>query len=191
MVAMSKYIGFTLIEILVSLAILLSVLAIGVPSLNNFIVSMRVDNEISLLHRMLLFARNSAINNELYVTICPLNDSNICTDNWQGQLSVFSDINKNRVYEANNDELLLKVKPAIKNNDKLQYGQRRNALIYGPTGHLVIWGGNATFKYCPENHTDKSRGLVVSTSGRVYETTYNNRYEQDTNRSGGKLVCRD
>jgi len=188
---MSKYIGFTLIEILVSLAILLSVLAIGVPSLNNFIVSMRVDNEISLLHRMLLLARNSAINNELYVTICPLNDSNICTDNWQGQLSVFSDINKNRVYEANNDELLLKVKPAIKNNDKLQYGQRRNALIYGPTGHLVIWGGNATFKYCPENHTDKSRGLVVSTSGRVYETTYNKRYEQDTNRSGKKLVCRD
>jgi type IV fimbrial biogenesis protein FimT len=104
---------------------------------------------------------------------------------------VFSDINKNRVYEANNDELLLKVKPAIKNNDKLQYGQRRNALIYGPTGHLVIWGGNATFKYCPENHTDKSRGLVVSTSGRVYETTYNKRYEQDTNRSGKKLVCRD
>ena len=90
---------------------------------------MRVDNEISLLHRMLLLARNSAINNELYVTICPLNDSNICTDNWQGQLSVFSDINKNRVYEANNDELLLKVKPAIKNNDKLQYGQRRNALL--------------------------------------------------------------
>lgn len=187
---MSKYIGFTIIEVLVAMAILLSLIAIGIPSLNDFVIRMRVDNEISLLHRMLLLARNSAINSELYVTICPLNNNAECSVNWQDEISVFSDINRNRTYEPGIGELILKVKPAIKSDDKLQYGKNRNALIYGPTGHLVIWGGNATFKYCPKNHANKSRGIVVSRSGRVYETTYNVKHAQDTNRSGKILVCR-
>jgi type IV fimbrial biogenesis protein FimT len=189
MVVMSKYIGFTIIEILVSLAILLSLIAIGIPSLNNFIIYMRVDNEISSMHRMLLLARNSAINNELYVTICPLNNDKKCITDWSEKLSVFNDINKNRSYEPNIGESIIKTKPAIRPNDKLQYGKGRNALIYGPTGHLVIWGGNATFKYCPHNHANKSRGIVVSTSGRVYKTVYNAKRAQDTNRSGRVIIC--
>ncbi len=186
---MSKYLGFTLIEILVSLAILLSLITIGIPSLNNFIIYMRVDNEISAMHRMLLLARNSAINNELYVTLCPLNSAKKCTTDWSKKLSVFNDINKNRRYEANIGESIIKTKSAIRPSDKLQYGKGRNALVYGPTGHLVIWGGNATFKYCPKNHADKSRGLVISTSGRVYETVHNTKRAQDTNRSGKVIVC--
>jgi type IV fimbrial biogenesis protein FimT len=187
---MSKYIGFTIIEAMVAMAVLLTLIAIGIPSLNDFIVRTRVDNEISILHRMLLLARNSAINNELYVTICPLNSKAECSGDWRNEISVFSDINKNRLYEPSKGESILKIKPAIKNDDKLQYGKNRNALIYGPTGHLVIWGGNATFKYCPKNHADKSRGIVVSTSGRVYETIYNDKHSQDTNRSGKVLICR-
>ena len=71
---MSKYIGFTIIETLVSLAILLSLIAIGIPNFNSFLINMRVDSEIAVLHRMLLLARNNAINSEVYVTICPLNN---------------------------------------------------------------------------------------------------------------------
>ena len=186
---MSKYIGFTIIEALVSLAILLSLFAIGVPNFNNFLINMRVDNEITLLHRMLLLARNSAINSELYVTICPLNNQLKCNSNWQSEVSVFSDINKNRIYEPNIGDFIIQIKPAIQSGDKLQYGKGRNALIYGPTGRLVIWGGNATFKYCPKNHDDKSRGIVVSVSGRVYETIHSEKHMQDINRSGKKLIC--
>ncbi len=186
---MSKYIGFTIIELLVSIAILSSLVSIGVPSINEFLVRMRVDSEISLLHRMLLLARNNAVNNELYVTLCPLTSQLKCSSNWQGEVSVFSDINKNRIYEPNAGDFLIKTKPAIPDGDKLQYGKNRIALIYGPTGRLAIWGGNATFKYCPENHDDKSRGLVVSVSGRVYQTAYDDKYSQDTNRSGKTLLC--
>lgn len=186
---MSKYLGFTIIEVLVSLAILLSLITIGIPSLDNFIIHMRVDNEISAMHRMLLLARNSAINNELYVTFCPLDNDNKCTTDWGKKLTVFKDINKNRRYEINIGESIIKIKSAINPNDKLQYGKGRNALVYGPTGHLVIWGGNATFKYCPKSHENKSRGLVISTSGRVYETAYNAKRAQDTNRSGKIIVC--
>ena len=182
--------GFSLIETMITVAILISIITIAIPSLANLTIRMRVDNEISLLHRMLLLARNSAINNEQYVTVCPLNDDERCTQDWQGEISVFSDLNKNRRYEPDNGDTILKVKAPIKNDDKLQYGKKRNALIYGPTGHLVIWGGNATFKYCPKDHSGKSRGIVVSTSGRAYKTVYNKKQAQDTNRSGQGLICR-
>jgi type IV fimbrial biogenesis protein FimT len=182
--------GFSLIETMITVAILISIITIAIPSLANLTIRMRVDNEISLLHRMLLLARNSAINNEQYVTVCPLNDDERCTQDWQGEISVFSDLNKNRRYEPDNGDTILTVKTPIKNDDKLQYGKKRNALIYGPTGHLVIWGGNATFKYCPKDHSDKSRGIVVSTSGRAYKTVYNKKQAQDTNRSGQGLICR-
>ena len=53
--------AFTLIELIISIAVTSILVTIATPSLNEFIVQLRVDNEISQLHRMLLITRNSAI----------------------------------------------------------------------------------------------------------------------------------
>ncbi|MCI2283147.1 prepilin-type N-terminal cleavage/methylation domain-containing protein [Colwellia sp. MSW7] len=64
--------GFTLIEIMVAISIVAIMTTIALPSLNTFIVKMRVDNEISELQRLLLTARNLAINTGKNTTVCPL-----------------------------------------------------------------------------------------------------------------------
>jgi type IV fimbrial biogenesis protein FimT len=189
MVAMSKYIGFTLIEILISLAILLSVLAIGVPSLNNYIVNTRVDNEIFTIHRLLLIARNSALTSNSKVTLCPINSQGACTNLWHKELSVFTDTNNNKIYEPMLNEKIVAFKPAIKTGDKLQYGKTRIGLTYSATGHLSGWGQNATFSYCPANHNDKSRGIIVAISGRSYASTSNKKKTANIRRSGKKITC--
>lgn len=186
---MNKTNGFTLLELLTTLTILMLLITIGVPSMANFTVKMRVDNEISTIKRMLAFTKNTAINSNTNITICPLNEANICTTNWHLTLTVFSDHNKNKIYEPANKEVILQVKKPIHKEDKLQYGKDRTALVYGPTGHLVIWGGNATFKYCPKDHEDKNRGLVISRAGRVYETTNLKKDGLDRNRSGKLIIC--
>jgi len=187
---MNRHIGFTLLELLTSMTILMLLITIGMPSLANFTVKMRVDREISTLHKMLVFTKNTAVNSNTYVAICPLNKNNICTTNWHLTVSVFSDHNKNKIFEPNAGELLLKIKDPIKPDDKLQYGKKRTALIYGPTGHLAIWGGNATFKYCPEDDQEKNRGLVVSRAGRVYETSNTKDDGLDRNRNNKLIVCK-
>ncbi len=186
---MLKSKGFTLLELMVSVSILLALITVGIPSMVNFTVEMKVDREISTLHRLVAQTKNLAVNSNTYITICPLNETNSCTTDWHLTLSIFSDHNKNKKYEPNNNEVIIQVKDPINSNDKLEYGKNRTALIFGPSGHLAIWGGNATFKYCPLGHEDKNKGIVISTAGRVYQTT---RYKDDNlhrNRSGKIIIC--
>ena len=64
--------GFTLIELMVGISIVAILVTIGLPAINDFSIKMRVDGEISQINRLLLTARNTAINNEVSVTVCPL-----------------------------------------------------------------------------------------------------------------------
>ena len=186
---MFKYTGFTLIETLVALAILLSLIAIGIPSLNNFIVYTRVDNEIFTLHRLILIARNNALSFNTTVTLCPLNKQNKCENSWHQELSVFTDKNNNKVYEPLLNEKLIAHKAAIKIGDKLQYGTTRIGLTYAATGHLSGWGQNATFNYCPEGHSDKNRGIVVALTGRAYASAGSKTSNINRKRSGALIKC--
>ena len=102
---------------MVALAILLSLISIGVPSLNNFIVYTRVDNEISTLHRLILITRNSALTHNTSVTLCPLGQQGKCKNLWHQELSVFTDINNNKIYEPELNEQLVANKAAIKVGD--------------------------------------------------------------------------
>lgn len=189
MVVMSKYNGFTIIETMVGLAILLSLLSIGIPNLNNFIIYTRVDNEISTLYRLILIARNSALTNNTSVTLCPLNAQGKCKNLWHQELSVFTDSNNNKVYEPELNEQIVANKAAIKTGDKLQYGKTRIGLTYASTGHLSGWGQNATFSYCPENHLDKNRGIIVATSGRAYASAANKTNHKNIRRTGARIKC--
>jgi prepilin-type N-terminal cleavage/methylation domain-containing protein len=186
---MLKCNGFTIIETMVALAILMSLLSIGIPSLNNFIVVTRVNNEISTLHRLILITRNSALTHNTSVTLCPLNGQSKCKNLWHQELSVFTDGNNNKVFEPELNERIVANKAAIKTGDKLQYGKTRIGLTYASTGHLSGWGQNATFSYCPEYHHDKNRGIVVATSGRAYASAANKSNSKNIRRSGAKIKC--
>ncbi len=183
--------GFTLIETLISIAILTFLTTITIPSFLDFTVRVRVNNEVSALHRLLLITRNHAVNQERFVTLCPLTPSGQCSNDWHKTLSVFYDDNKNKKLDSFSDESLIKIKSSIKQGDKLQYAQGRTALIYAPSGRLAAWGGNGTFRYCPKDHNDKSRGIIISGAGRFYLTTDQNLDGLDENRSGRHIICSD
>ena len=79
--------GFTLVELMVAIAVVAILSATALPKLNDFLLKMRVDDEISEIQRLLLAARNMAINTGKNTTICPLT-GNSCTNNWQNEISV-------------------------------------------------------------------------------------------------------
>jgi len=179
--------GFTIVELMISIAILGIITAIAMPSLSTFIVSMRVDNEISQLHRLILTARNTAISMEQNVTLCPLSSSNACTTNWNEQLSVFIDLNNNNIYESASNETLIKVKKAANVDDTLTYtGFSR--ITFTPTGQLSS-ALNSTFKYCPNGHANLSRAVVVTLSGRAYQSSDLDNDGKDEIRDGTEIIC--
>lgn len=180
--------GFSLIEVFITLALLLILIAVGIPNLINFSVRLKVDNEISQLYRLILLARNSAINSGNTTTLCPLDKSNACSTHWHNELFVFTDLNENKLFEPLNDERIISMKAAIAENDLLIYGKNRTAVTYRATGHLSGWGQNGTFKFCPKGHDDKSKGIVVATSGRVYKSYLSSTGKFKT-RSGKVIRC--
>jgi len=183
---LSKNNGFTLVELMVAIAIVAILMMVALPNLNSFIVRMRVDNEISELNRLLLTARNIAVNEGISVTVCPLTSNN-CTANWQNELSAFTDANGNGVFEPLLNERIIKVKGAIKNNDKLQYGQSN--VTYASTGLMISTVSTIPFRYCPIEDAARSRGIVISSSGRIYSTSDTDKDDKDEDRSGNEIIC--
>ena len=178
--------GFTLVELMVAIAVVAILSVIALPSMSDFLVRMRVDDEISEMQRLLLTARNMAINTGKNTTVCPL-ASGACTTNWAGEISVFTN-NANTLGDSNafsiNDELV-KVKEAIKLGDQLQYSQI--SVIYTPDGRLLTTA--ASFNYCPSGKADRSRGIDVSISGRSYASSDTDNDGKDEDRNGNEIVC--
>jgi type IV fimbrial biogenesis protein FimT/type IV fimbrial biogenesis protein FimU len=179
----NKVKGFTLIEVLITLSILGIITAIAMPNISDFIIKTRVDNEISSLHRLILNARNAAVNTGKNVTVCPLSN-NICSTNWKAELTVFTNetntLADNKVYNDDDDEKSIKVRSAIMDSDTLSYDD--TLIIFSPTGRAVS-GGNSTFTYCPSSNKLLARSLYISLSGRVYasEDSDNNGIDEDRN----------
>lgn len=153
--------GFTLIELMVGVAMMGIIAAIALPNLGDFLLRMRVDNEVSEMQRLILTTRNTAINMGETTTLCPL-VSNACTTNWEGELSVFIDLNDNNQLDAN--ETLVKVKEAIHQSDRLEYSNN-NPVTYEATGLISTANGN--FSYCPEEEAQFNRGIIIGASGRA------------------------
>ncbi|MGB1199604.1 MAG: GspH/FimT family pseudopilin [Thalassotalea sp.] len=185
--------GFTLIELIVGIAIIGILLAIGVPGLSEFTIKSRVDGEISELHRIILTARNTAINTGQYVTVCPLIGKNCQTSNWQKTLTVFTNeantLANAKVYESTlvpASEQLIKVKNAAKTGEVIK--STKAAIVFSPTGKLAS-AGPVMIKYCPKGRADLSRAVEISLSGRPYASEDIDNDGKDEDRSGNEISC--
>ena len=183
--------GFTLVELMVTIAVVAIISAIALPSMNNFLVKMRVDNQISEMQRLLLTARNMAINTGKNTTVCPLY-SGECSDNWQGEISVFtngSNSTNNDAYETTTDDsttdVLIKIKEAIKSGEKLQFAHK--SVVYSPSGRLLTGAG--FISYCPEDNADESRGIDIQISGRSYTSSDTDNDGKDEDRNNNEITC--
>lgn len=67
--------GFTLIELMVTIAILAIVLTIATPSFNNIILSNRIDSVAQELHGSLQLARSEAVKRKERVRVCRSNEA--------------------------------------------------------------------------------------------------------------------
>ncbi len=184
----AKIHAFTIIELMVGIAVLGIITAVAMPSLNQLLVSMRVDNEISQIQRLVLSARNSAVSMGFNVTICPLDGANTCAaDSWDDELSVFIDLDSDNIYEPVNNETLLKVKSALTTNDTLTYAGF-SRITFAPTGTLAAVL-NSTFLYCPQGFSDLGRSVVVSASGRAIQSSDVDNDSIDEDRNGVDIAC--
>ena len=173
--------GLTLIDLMVSISIGASVLALSAP-MANFVRENKAQSISSEFIVALNFARSEAIKRGNRVTICRTISGTRCEGNadvngqkdWSSGWIVFSDINGNGQINSNQDEIL-RVRRSLENG----YTLRSNARVrvtYKPIG--ISPGFMDSWTVCtPGNSEAATKGIVVAYTGRV-------RHAKDSNGDG-------
>ena len=112
--------GFTLIELMVTLAVLSIVLLVGAPSFENLIRDGRLTSQINQSIGLIAFARSEASKRTATtITVCGSSDEATCnTNNWESGWLVMSDVDGNQTLDAGDE--LLRVGPPLTGGNTLR-----------------------------------------------------------------------
>lgn len=98
--------GFTLIELMITVTVLVVLIGIGFPSFSAMLRSSRIAASSNDFIASVSLARSEAIKNNIAAVICASDTGTACGANWNNGWMVFSDVNNNGTYEAGIDNLL-------------------------------------------------------------------------------------
>jgi type IV fimbrial biogenesis protein FimT len=151
--------GYTLIEILISFALISVLLIIAIPSWQNVRSSYNTELEVNRLAATLQYARNSAINLQLPVRLCASDDGQICLETQEPSWS-----HGWLVYIAQNT--LLRAYPALTNGELEWHGlSNKSEIQFNSDGSAS--GFNGRFNYFPNNSADNCKSIILSPTGRT------------------------
>mgnify|MGYP003147813364 CR=1 FL=1 len=156
--------GFTLPELVTSIAILAILVSVAAPSFTNLRLTTLADGTKNDFYALFNFARMSAIDRQSVVAVCPLTASGICSNNWTNEISVFEDINGN--HEADSDEVILRtLEPGIDGWGTQKLPASRAYFEWNAIGTSNGTAGSVVI--CKPGGIKSGRALVVSFAGRV------------------------
>ena len=165
----SRQSGFTVLELLVTLAIAAILLVTGVPTFQHFTWRQHMRAAVGNLQNDLLAARSEAVYRNVSVVACPGDPVAGCSDSsdWSGGWIVFVDPDEDRQRQAD-ESLLRRGQPfgqvAIAGNNG------RTRIRFFPDGSAP--GSNGTIGFCGPGGPALARKLVISNVGRVRRDLY-------------------
>ena len=170
---MRKETGFTLIELMVTIALMALFAAFAIPAMNGFVEQQRVNSTLSNYTNALTFARNEAIRQNLPVVVCGAQISSAgqlsgCTTgaspNWSEGIFLYGDVDKNQVYSATGATQDVNIRVVQSPNrsgetDKVTV----NSTSRSSTG-TIINSSNPIFQFMPNGQVGRleSGNLVVA-----------------------------
>ncbi|HET7306540.1 MAG TPA: GspH/FimT family pseudopilin [Gammaproteobacteria bacterium] len=155
--------GFTLIELIIVIAVLAILVTTAVPGFNRFVAhERRVSTVMSLVHALNL-ARSRAVLSGNYVAVCPSVDSRTCAadgSQWNTGWLVFINLDPESPPEIDDGErVLLRHGPV---EDALEVTANREGFNFRPRSIRSTAG---SLFVCTRNHHNEA--VIVSYTGRV------------------------
>lgn len=156
--------GFTLVELMVTVAVAAVLTAVAVPGIRDFVMTNRRAASVNALVSALALARSEALKRGQRTSLCRSSDGLDCNgSSWNAGWLVITDAGSALAIDGD-DEILLAVSPGVENGFDLQSSVA--GLSYNARGQMTFNG--ATFELCEQAATAiMGRDIVVSPSGRV------------------------
>lgn len=155
--------GFTLIEMLIALALMGILAAWGLPNFQALGERSAVASEVNRLQTALTLARNTAITQRSDVTVCPANEArNACTSNWSNPVMVVIGDKTSGIVGSE----VVRVFPPTSGVNVTKNG--RSHMKYDSMGHVGP-SFNSSYFICPMDEQTNVLGkrLRVSQLGRA------------------------
>lgn len=165
--------GFTLIELMLGIAVLGILLGIGVPAYQGMIRQNRLAAQTNELLAAAAMARSEAVKRGTTVSICPLVTENgvVCAGAavWTNGWLLFSDENGNGGYDNATDQILQRWPASTAR--RMTITNNRTSLTYRGDGGTTLAAAGTTFLVAPTGTYCKNplgaRDVTVSATGRV------------------------
>ena len=157
--------GFTLVELLSAITIVLIIFGTGIPVLKTTVTTNRLATSINALAGTLAYTRSEAIRRNQHVVVCKSMTGTECTQqgDWREGWVVYVDMNRNRSLDAS--ETIL---GSHRLGEKIHVDYRafgsRHYLVYRPSGTTRT---NGTFTFCDPHHPESARALIITKTGRA------------------------
>lgn len=160
---MIKINGFSLIELIIALALTAIVITLAVPGYQTLIATNHVQSKVDELVTAIHFARSEAIKRHTTITLCKSLDTKQCGGKWQDGWIIFVDKTA-QGYVGRTDDILRVVQYTTKTDRLEWHGSRsNNYLQINPDG--TTRGQDGSFIY--ETQAGYSSKIVISLTGRV------------------------
>lgn len=180
---MSNQKGMTLMEMLISLAIIAILLTVVAPAVQSVLQSNRVTADVNNISAVARQARFTAINERANVILCPTLNYTSCSGSWGSAKMIFIDDNDNGNRDTD-ERLVASADPLSQSNT-----------ISGISGSLLFYanGGiekNAEIVVCASGGDAKTASaIMMSMYGRITTATDSNNDGIKENTSGSNISC--
>lgn len=169
----SRYVGITIVELVVSLAVVSIIATTGVPAFSNFIQTNRVSESAFDMLGTINLARTEAVKRRTRVVLCRSADPNAPTptcggtaNTWTTGWLVFASGDGDSTYTAGTDTLLGTGTVHSSNVTLITNSTSNNNLEYNSDGTTNEGGGTARFAICDKRGGKYGRQIEVPPHGR-------------------------
>ncbi len=183
-----KFSGFTLLELMLTLAIGSVILVIGVPSFQGVMDNQRMTSATNEMVMTLNLAKSEAIKRVTYVSVCKSSNGASCSaagTSWDDGWIVFANATVVNLGSVDAGDEIIRIYPALRNSLSITpKGTVDGFLSFRPSGTLGTSAANmtGTLTMCDQRGAGSARGILLDPSGFW-------RVSRDLAHDGAALTC--
>lgn len=156
--------GYTLVEVLVTLCLVGTLAAVGLPSLREFVEQSRLSGLVGSYLQAFNSARAIAVSARRDIAICELDGRGRCTGRWGREITLFFDDDRDGVLRERADIILAGGHGGLREVD-VSFRAFRTTRYVGLRSS-GLYRQNGTFRFCPRG-AKRGRAIVINVAGRA------------------------